>query len=500
MTRFLPSRVRRGASRLARDDAGFVLVFFAVSLSALLGVVGLAFDGARLMTLDAQLAAVADATALAAANRLDRSDGAMRAAREAANALTNRATYADGPGRGPRLAFRFAARLSDLERVGFSLPESAAGQAAYVEVTTAETTLTTSFLQLVGATAPPIRRRAVAESQYYACDVTPAVLCQPDPDAFAAAARPGRQYLLRMDGNALAGSIFLLGRTDRTEPRQSLRDLASNAPSFCYGDGIALRRTVTPAEFDEALNVRFDRYWTRTGAPVAPDLARFPPAPNIIQGRHLDTCSSLPQGGSINPPYSLPRDAAYSSFRLSGSWDQGNGDWKTAPARGGSNRSFTTALDEYIAWNHDNKSPDIQARLREARTRYDLYLMELGLTRATESLPVDTKSYGPSQATMPTGGPATSAYRFVRESPVPVCYAGGQPAVEARRRVVYLSVADCGAFPAAATAANLSRRVAKFFLTEPSDLGVTLAEFVGLVRPTDDDGKLRHIVQLVTTD
>ncbi len=70
----------------------------------------------------------------------------------------------------------------------------------------------------------------------------------------------------------------------------------------------------------------------------------------------------------------------------------------------------------------------------------------------------------------------------------------------ARRRILYLSVADCGLFPGAATASNLSRGVAKVFLTEPSNLGAVLVEFVGLLKPGHDDGKLRHVVQLVRTD
>lgn len=499
MSRRMPRRrPLRVASRLGRNEDGFVLVFLAVCLPALIGLVGLAVDGARLMTLDTQLAALADASALAAASRLDRSDDAIPAARAAGIALSNRPAFAETGGTGLRLSFRFAATLSDLQQPSFSLPDAASAQAVYVEVTTAEVSLTTSFLQLVGAQAAPLRRSAIAESQYYACDVTPAVLCQPNPDVFAATARPGRQYLLRMDGNTVAGSILLLGRSGRSAPRQSLRDLASNAPAFCYADRVALRRTIAPQEFDEALNVRFDRYVTRAGASIAPDLAAYPPAPNVIQGRHLDTCLSSPQGGSIDPPYPLPRDAAYNGFSPHGLWNQGSGDWKAAPARGGLGLPVTTAIEEYILWNHADKPQNIQDRLRTASTRWDLYLAELGLTRATETVPVDTRSLGPTQATMPSGGPSGRSYQ--RDRPVPICYAGGLPATDARRRILYLSVADCGNFPAAATAANLSRYVAKFFLTEPSDLGVTLAEFVQFVRPADDDGKLRHVVQLVAAD
>lgn len=492
-------RALQTLARSSRDESGFVLVFLAVAIPAILGMIGLALDGLRFLSLDTELANVADGAALAAASRLDRSDRAIPQARQAALALANGSPDASDPSP-PRLAFRFAADLADLRRSPtFTLAEGAGAQATFVEVRTAEASIATSFLQLVGVRAAPIQRRAIAESHYYACDVTPALLCDPRPEEFVARARPGRQYLLRMDGNVAAGSIALLDRPDAVGDRQTLLTLATDAPRFCYADGVRLRLDIGPAEFDEAVNVRFDRTVTRTG-PVAPDLAAFPPAPNVIQGRHLDTCNSTPQGGDIDPPYPLPRDSAYQGLRLSGLWDQGGGDWNTAPPLGGTGLRLGTALDEYIAWNHTDKGPEFLDRLRTAATRYDLYLAELGLTRRTETTPVDTRSLGPSVATMPTGGPNAGSFSLRKDRAVPVCYAGTRPAVEARRRVIYLSVADCGAFPGAATADNLSRRVGKFFLTEPTDGGAALVEFVGMVEPTDDDGKLHHVVQLVEGD
>lgn len=474
-------------------------MFLAISIPALLGLVGLAIDGTRLMTLDAELANLADATALAAATRLDRSDGAIRNAREAANAVFARAPLADRSGGAARLSFRFAARLSDLRLdPGYSLSDAGGADAIYVEVATAEHSLTTSFLQLVGALALPIRRRATAESQYYACDVTPAVMCHPDPDEFVAKASLGRQYLLRMDGNRTRGSILPLDRSDNVNGRQTLINLASDAPQFCFSDGVQLRTNISPAVYDEALNVRFDRYFTNAG-PVAPDLAVFPPAPNVIQGRRLESCASPPGGGEIYPPYRLPRDTAFSGLALTGFWDAGGGDWKTAPPFGGTGIAFGTALDEYIAWNHGDKSQAVQDRLRSSPSRYELYLRELGLSQATDGEPVDTRSLGPATATMPTGGPRAGPLAVRSENATPVCYAGQGRPVKPRRRVIYLSVADCSAFPQAATAENLSRHVGKFFMTEPSDRGAMLVEFVGMVRPTADHGKLRHVVQLVDT-
>ncbi len=494
---FPPRRRGRRAVRLLRGEAGFVLVFAAVCIPALLALVGLAVDGLRLLTLDTEVAASADAAALAAASRLDRTEGAIAAARAAATALVNVPATGTRNRDAPRLAFRFAARLADLRAdPGYSLPDTAGAQALYVEVTTAPYTPTASLLRFVGA---PIRRRAVAEAQYYACDVTPLVLCQADPDRFVAGARRGRQYLLRADGNIADGSIVPLDRPDDLGSRTTLRNLASDAPAFCYADGVALRRNIPPADVDDAVNIRFDRYFNGV-AQVAGDLAAFPPAPNVIQGRHLNACSSPPSGGDVNPPYHLPRDAAFRIVRPNSGYDEGLGDWTATAAYGGlGSASVGRAIDEYVLWNHSDKDQSFQDRLRTAPSRYDLYLRELGLTPETEGTPVVTAGNALLGKTMPTGGPFTGPLAFVRESPIPICYPGVRPATDARRRVLYLSVADCRDFAADASAARLSRHVAKVFLTEPASGGALLVELVGMLTPRRDDGKLRAVVQLVET-
>ena len=140
----------------ARDERGFITVFFAVALPALLGLVGLAIDVGRLYTLDTQLANIADAAALAAASQLDRTDGALQRARDAANGLTNDASFSDDTNLG--LTFRFAATLSDLrESPAFTLADASGADAIYVEVTTARRSLTASFIQFVGVQNVPIQ-------------------------------------------------------------------------------------------------------------------------------------------------------------------------------------------------------------------------------------------------------------------------------------------------------------------------------------------------------
>jgi Flp pilus assembly protein TadG len=130
---------RGAAGRFGADRQGFALVFVAVALPALLGLVGLALDGGRLFTLDTQLAGIADSAALAAASRLDRSPAAIVNAREAAGALGRRASFASGPDSRTQLTFRFAATLADLRTSpSYTLADTAGAEAAFVEVTTAE--------------------------------------------------------------------------------------------------------------------------------------------------------------------------------------------------------------------------------------------------------------------------------------------------------------------------------------------------------------------------
>lgn len=479
------------------DDDGFVLVFFALALPVLIGLVGLAIDGGRLFILDSKLAAQADSAALAGASQLDRSERSIVDARRAASALSNHADLADSD-RGA-LTFRFAANLDDLRRTrDYSLSDSAGESARFIEVATSFRSLTASFLQAVGIAVPVLRRTAIAESRYQACDVTPILVCHRNPQAFFAGAFRGRQYLLRYGAGGLDdGTLALLDQPDDSGGRRSLVGLASDVPSLCYTDRLRARRNVASVEIDAAINVRFDRYVDLNG-PIASDLAVFPPAPNIVQGRRLQGCASNPRGGEIDPPYRLPRDAAYRTLRGNPSYDLGTGDWKVSAPFGGSGLPpSATALAEYVSWNHSEKSPIYQGTLLTAPSRYDLYLRELGLSEATQATQVLTRNSLAAVATMPTGGPRTFPFNLRAEDPIPRCYVGPRLPTDPRRRVLYAAIADCGS---ALDGSHMSEAVAKLFITEPAEGGQLLVEFVGRVVARDDEGKLRHIVRLVEVD
>jgi Flp pilus assembly protein TadG len=74
--------------KLRRDECGTVLVQFTIYLVAILGMIGLALDGARLFLVNNNLQELADASALAAAAQLDGASDAITRADCAARTLT----------------------------------------------------------------------------------------------------------------------------------------------------------------------------------------------------------------------------------------------------------------------------------------------------------------------------------------------------------------------------------------------------------------------------
>src|SRR5215213_7759873 len=75
------------ASRLIADRSGAVAATVALSLVALVAIGGVAFDYARLASLDSELQDAADQAALAAASQLDQQTGAVARATAAAQGL-----------------------------------------------------------------------------------------------------------------------------------------------------------------------------------------------------------------------------------------------------------------------------------------------------------------------------------------------------------------------------------------------------------------------------
>ena len=91
--------MRRIPWDLLRSEKGSVAPTVALSLVALIGAGGLAFDYARLATMDTELQNAADHAALAGASQLDKKTGACARANAAIQTLvTNRTLLANDAG------------------------------------------------------------------------------------------------------------------------------------------------------------------------------------------------------------------------------------------------------------------------------------------------------------------------------------------------------------------------------------------------------------------
>ena len=184
----------RWIGRIGGNEGGAVAPTIALSLFALIGAGGIAFDYARLATLDTELQQAADQAALAAATQLDRSDGARDRARDAITAddkdrlvenLTRFANDSKGDGISVEIEnITFCSAFDDDE------PDTAAAcdvvadgvanadqQSRFVVVTTRVRTANYALTPIVGAFAGDVSATAVAGVESSICNVAPLMVC-----------------------------------------------------------------------------------------------------------------------------------------------------------------------------------------------------------------------------------------------------------------------------------------------------------------------------------
>src|SRR3546814_19457113 len=105
---------------LLRSEAGAVAPTVALSLFGLIAAGGLAFDYARLASLDTELQQAADHAALAAASQLDGETGACARAAQAASAMVVNETRFANAGQGITIDVANEATCDDAGYIRFS--------------------------------------------------------------------------------------------------------------------------------------------------------------------------------------------------------------------------------------------------------------------------------------------------------------------------------------------------------------------------------------------
>ncbi len=263
-------------SGIGRNSRGAVAPTVALSLFALIGAGGIAFDYARLATLDTELQNAADQAALAAATQLDQQAGAINRARAAAQGLiaNNTLLANDGGAIGvnlPTVLFyqtKAAAEASNGTNCPTAGTVSVDANARFVCVRTADRVARYALTPIVGAlSSGNISAMAVAGLGSAICKTPPLMMCNPsEPPTntnvnypFDPSTLQGVGIRLVGDGSYEPGNFGFLQTGYGSGANVLLQAIGYNTPP---GDCIATNgvdtKTGANASVMDGFNTRFD--------------------------------------------------------------------------------------------------------------------------------------------------------------------------------------------------------------------------------------------------
>lgn len=271
------------AFRLWRDRKGAIAPTVALSLFGLIAAGGIAFDYARLMTMDTELQNAADQAALAAATQLDGKTGAQTRATSAAQALIQNLTYlandkkVDGTMVGTAIAVPTITFYSVYEGSGDPDNTVATGDANsnFVQVQVANRTARYALTPVVAAfNSGAINALAVAGVGHAICKVPPVMICNPQEaglnTSFDASTYIGKGLKLVSVGNGSGswapGNFGYLNTNGGSNGAPGLREgLGWTAPpGNCSPQTGVDTKPGASVSVTDALNTRFDIYDSNT--------------------------------------------------------------------------------------------------------------------------------------------------------------------------------------------------------------------------------------------
>ena len=497
----------RWARKLWHDHRAAVAPTVALSLFALIGAGGLAFDYAHMAALDTELQNAADQAALAAATQLDGQAGAIARATAAANSLlTNQTLLAnDGLASGitiPTVRFYATKAAAEADTGTASTGTTAVDSAAhFVRVAVLARTAGFALTPIVGVTGSgSLNAEAVAGLSSAICKVPPVMICNPNESGdptFTVANYIGKGIKLVSVGNGSGtwapGNFGYLDSSGGSNGAPGLREaLGWNTPP---GDCIAATGVSTKpgasVSVTDALNTRFDIYDSNvscTGTGIcsasinsAKDLVR----PGNANGgnacklhnsgwqevaaasQYLPTSATVPLTTGITPAaMGHPRDmchavvsgtaGACASPIGDGVWDR-NAYFRANYKR--SNSTYWTGGTGTGTWQNNTG-------LSAAATRYQVYAWEI----ANRGNAIDGVSVLASRVASGNGASALTSYGL------PQCSAGQgygsgliPSATTPDRRRISLAVVNCTASSVNGSSTNVPvQKWIEMFLVEPS--------------------------------
>ena len=315
--------MRKCSERLIRSNDGAVAPTVALSLLALIAAGGLAFDYARMASLDSELQNAADQAALAAATQLDRQPGSMEKAIAAAQSLVLNKTLMSNDGNAddraitvPTAGVIFYATKADAENGtnGFTAVTNYAN-ANFVRVSVNPRRAHYALTPVVAAfRSADLGAEAVSGVGSAICKVPPLMMCNPqenvdplNPLAFNANAYRGiGLHLVEGGGGSWTPGNFGYLQTG-LGPGANVLEYALGAnvpPGNCLAtDGV----TTKPGEntsVTDAINTRFDIY--ENGLTNACTNGTCSPSPNVRKDVVRPAGSTNFGFKTGNDPWDLP--------------------------------------------------------------------------------------------------------------------------------------------------------------------------------------------------
>jgi Flp pilus assembly protein TadG len=509
--------MKRIAHILLRNSEGAVAPTVALSLIGLIAVGGIAFDYARMASLDTELQNAADQAALAAASQLDGDPGACARAVAAARTLVGNQTLManDSGGLAVTIADSSVCTSDTVitddvnasvrffqDKAGTTLATTSA-EARFVDVLVDARRAKYALTPVAAAfTSGSMRAKARAGLGTALCKVPPLMICPPNGVAvdWNTLRGHGVKAVSNSGPNWAPGDFGFIGPQDASSTQIGL---AFENPVFQCQNVVGSQPVSTgaPTPAITAINSRFDVYdmSSGSGTALAPCLgSACPPALNVTKDlvragdasganackihnngwklpaspfsprakQVADTAMTQLDSDGVIQAMGLPRDnchyTSYGSACTSGRF--GDGNW----ARG-----------DYFNKYHSGRIPGNASTM----TRYETYLWEI------------TNGYIPNAIASGTGAGA------LRQNGTPVCNAT-VPDASRDRRVLQVAVgSNCSALHGASTPVQISKWI-EVFLVEPGIPGSGRGNgdggneiYLEIIREVDPGGAAPQLVR-----
>ncbi len=454
-------------ARLARDETGSVLTFWAVGMAVVFGILALSFDFGRLASTQSELQGFADQVALASAGELDGKDDAItRATAAAAQFITDRQTFGSGDkllsGATDYTLTFYASRPNDAGTVPATTDPR---RASFVRVVVPNQTVAPVFGAVFAALSGQSAGRtqtganAVAGFTQYACNIVPLMFCAPSAE-FDLDDNIGAMVKLRAGGGASAWGPGAFGWMDvggqlGVDVDGVCKGLTGNNLDMCMIAAIGNRSSCVSqsnisvasgqrgGNFEAAINTLFDVY--AASATQLKNNPLYAPSANVRSSfvARSGKCIGNQPSPSTNT-MGLPPD----DCQVAGTCGRyGNGVWANGRA-------------QYVNKNYGGVDP-----YPLAVTRYDYYKAELN-----------------AMASLPTGGgnPLTNLLNNALRLGLPQC--SNNKTFDPERRTMVAAVVDCTSAEVKAGSASVKvMAYAEVFLTAPVGLDGTSDVWVEIV-------------------